>query len=228
MRIGGLQKSSTLDFPGQLACVIFTRGCNLNCFYCHNRELLNPNGDGLDEEALFSFLKKRQGFLDGVVISGGEPTLQPALTEFMGKIQALGYRIKLDTNGQRPEVITALLEKNLLDYVAVDWKSPEEEFQSVCGTKDGLGRTRETLSLLADSDVPYEARTTLYPGLTVEKLTGLAKALPPVPLWRLNFYRVPESYRPEDEGMIHQPALSPGEIREAEDILRSFQPNLVF
>lgn len=102
MIFGGMQRSSTIDFPGALACVLFTRGCDLDCFYCHNRELIAGDGDQLAEAAVFSFLEKRRGLLDGVVVSGGEPTLQPDLEEFLRRVRPLGYRVKLDTNGRRP------------------------------------------------------------------------------------------------------------------------------
>ena len=228
MNIGGLQRSSTLDYPGYLSCVVFTPGCNLNCFYCHNRELLSPEGESVDEAAVFAFLEKRRGLLDGVVISGGEPTLQPDLPEFLSELQKLGYRIKLDTNGQRPEVVAELLTKKLLDYIAVDWKAPEEDFLSVCGGRNGFCRTQETLSVLSVSDVPYEARTTLYPGLSLEQLFGLAKALPPLLTWRLNFYHIPEDYLSEDAERIRFPALTREKIRCVEAELRRFQPNLIF
>ena len=228
MIIAGMQKSSTLDFPGNLSCVLFTRGCNMDCFYCHNRDILSKKGENLAMDEVFSFLEKRRGLLDGVVVSGGEPTLQPDLIETIQKIKKMGYRVKLDTNGQNPETLAALIEQKLLDYIAVDWKAPAEELCSVCGPNCQYEKTKDTLFLLLNQDIPFEARTTLYPGLSGEKLLALAGDLPPLPAYRLNFYRVPKGYRPEDEERILSAALTPADIRALEKPLRAVQPNLIF
>lgn len=135
MRIHGLQKTTLLDYPGHVAATLFTGGCNFHCPFCHNGDLvLNPGGQPeIPMEEIMAFLKKRQGILDGVCITGGEPTLQPDLEEFIGKVRELGYLIKLDTNGYRPQVLERLLEKDLLDYVAMDIKASKANYASTVG-----------------------------------------------------------------------------------------------
>ncbi|HPO83020.1 MAG TPA: anaerobic ribonucleoside-triphosphate reductase activating protein, partial [bacterium] len=125
MLIGGLHKLSLIDYPGKLSAVVFTRGCNFRCPYCHNPELIEDNGgDIIDEEEVFSFLDERKGKLDGVVMTGGEPTLQSDIAEFLEKVKRLGFFVKLDTNGSYPERIKELIDRKLLDYIAMDIKAP--------------------------------------------------------------------------------------------------------
>lgn len=225
MIIAGIQRTSTIDFPGQLACVLFTRGCDMNCFYCHNRELIGTGGH-LPEEEVEDFLQRRRGLLDGVVLSGGEPTLQPDLPQFLLHLRELGYRVKLDTNGLRPEVVEFLLRRKLLDYAAVDWKAPREKYEEVCGAPDGFDRARRTLLLLAESGIPFEGRTTLYPGLTFEELCEMAAALPPLPCYRLNLFRQPEQFLEKDRQRLDGQALTRSQIEARWDELARIQPHL--
>ena len=226
MIFGGIQKTSTIDFPGYLACVLFTRGCDLDCFYCHNRSLISSKGEVLFPGFVEQFLQKRQGLLDGVVISGGEPTLQKDLPEFIRFVRSLDYRIKLDTNGGHPEIVKNLLEEGLLDYVAVDWKAPKKDCPVVCGRTDHYENTMQTIELLGDYPVAYEARTTLYPGLTIAGLLELMQALPPMPKYRLNYFKMPKTPRPGSEALIERHALTQGEIGKALPLLKAVQPNL--
>lgn len=227
MIFGGMQKSSTIDFPGNLCAVLFTKGCNQDCFYCHNRALLTGSGPSLSGEEVEAFLQKRRGLLDGIVVSGGEPTLQPDLAGFLARIRALGYRTKLDTNGSNPGAVHALLEANLLDYAAVDYKAAAEEYVWVAGDADGNAHARETLRLLAESGISYEARTTLYPGLTAEGLLALAASLPPQLVYRLNIFRMPEMRRPQDALHFRRAALSVHEVEALLPRLREVQPGAV-
>ena len=126
MQIGGLQKMTLLDYPGRVACTVFLPGCNFRCPFCHNAPLVLGPGERLDEQALFAFLEKRRGLLDGVAVTGGEPLLQPELETFLRRIKALGYPIKLDTNGSFPDRLRGLLEEGLVDYVAMDIKNWQE------------------------------------------------------------------------------------------------------
>lgn len=226
MIFAGMQKSSTIDFPGVLCCVLFTRGCDMNCFYCHNRELIPRAGAALDEEEVWAFLNKRRGLLDGVVISGGEPTLQQDLPDALFRIRAMGYKTKLDTNGQRPGAVVALWEAGLLDYVALDIKALQADYPAVAG-QAGAGplKTAKALDWLGAS---YELRTTLYPGFTLPELRALLASLPPAPRWRLNFYRPPTLYRQQDVPLLQRPALSPAAIAAERDALLALQPNLVY
>lgn len=227
MIFGGMQKSSTIDFPGNLCGVLFVKGCNQDCFYCHNRALQSSSGPSLSMEEVEAFLQKRRGLLDGIVVSGGEPTLQPDLAAFLAHLHLLGYRTKLDTNGSNPGLVRALLEAGLLDYVAVDYKASAGEYAWVAGDANGNANARETLRLLAESGIAHEARTTLYPGLTAEGLLALAADLPPQPVYRLNIFRMPELRRPQDALHFKRTALSVHETEALLPQLREVQPGVI-
>ncbi|MDL2235224.1 anaerobic ribonucleoside-triphosphate reductase activating protein [Christensenellaceae bacterium OttesenSCG-928-L17] len=225
MLFGGLQRCSTIDFPGRLSCVLFARGCDLNCFYCHNRALLNE-GENLPMEEIFSFLSNRIGKLDGVVVSGGEPTRQKGLAEFLHAVRDMGFVTKLDTNGQHPDVVEALLAKNLLDYVAVDLKAENADYAWVCGKENGLRQALTTIEILRLHGVAYEGRTTLYPGLGMVGLVQLMQGLPPLPCYRLNTFRMPEDTRPEDALLLRRTTLRETELDAAKEDLKKLQPNV--
>ncbi len=169
--ISGLQKMTLLDFPGKVACTVFLQGCNWRCPFCHNSELLPGKGEELmTEDAFFKFLKSRQGLLEGVCVSGGEPTLYKELPAFLEKIKALGFAVKLDTNGSRPEILKALVARGLVDYVALDAKnSPAMYAQTVGKENFDLAPVEESMRFLIDGDIPYELRTTLVCPLHDEK-----------------------------------------------------------
>ena len=162
MKIGGLIKFTLIDFPGRPAAVVFTQGCNFRCRYCHNPELVYPHmfTEPVAEEEIFSFLQRRQGTLEGVVVSGGEPTLYDDLPAFLARIKALGYQIKLDTNGSRPDMVEELLSKKLVDYVAMDLKAPLEKYSEITGVETNPEVLRRCMDLLRQSGVEYEFRTT--------------------------------------------------------------------
>jgi len=164
MIIHGLQKLTLLDFPGHTACTVFTGHCNFRCPFCQNASLVLYPGTQpvIPEDTLFAFLQKRQGLLDGVAITGGEPTLQPDLSGFIRKVRELGYAVKLDTNGARPDVLKSLLADRLVDYVAMDVKSSPAGYAKCTGITDDtlLSRIRESVMLLEESGIPHEFRTT--------------------------------------------------------------------
>lgn len=212
MKISGMVKSSLVDFPGLISCILFVPGCNYNCFYCHNRTLIAGTREELCPKQVQNFLKKRSGLLDGVVITGGEPTLQPDLIPTLKMIKELGYKIKLDTNGSSPQVIAQLLKENLCDYYAVDYKAPQDRYEEICGS-DANGETvLKTIALLGNSGVDFEVRTTVIPQLTLADLICMAKELPIVPRYVLNRYRTPEVYLPEDEARIEKAAYTQAQI----------------
>ena len=163
MNIHGLQKMTLLDFPGAVACTVFLGGCDFRCPYCHNAELLDGSFPPLmDDAALLAFLKKRQGLLDGVAVTGGEPLLQPELPALLRAIRALGYRIKLDTNGSHPARLKAILDGGLVDYVAMDIKNSPERYGMTVGREDfDVAPIRESVRLLMAGDTDYEFRTTV-------------------------------------------------------------------
>lgn len=162
MKLGGLVKFTLIDFPGCPAAIVFTQGCNFRCRYCHNPELVYPHlfQESVPEEEIMSFLQRRQGTLEGVVVSGGEPTLQADLVRFMADIKALGYKTKLDTNGTRPEVLKELLDKKLVDFIAMDLKAPLAKYSDITGVEANANVIRQSMALIRQSGVAYQFRTT--------------------------------------------------------------------
>lgn len=180
MKIAGLQKLTLLDFPGRMACIVFTEGCNFRCPFCHNASLVTRSGANAEVpgEEFFSFLKKRKGILDGVVITGGEPTLSVGLQEFIEAVKQEGYPVKLDTNGSFPERIQTLLERGLLDYIAMDIKTIPEKYSMVAGVPIGYSNIQKSIDLIINSGIPHEFRTTVVKGLHVaEDIVSIAKML---------------------------------------------------
>ena len=163
MKIVGIQKLTLLDYPGRVACTVFLDGCNFRCPYCHNAELLDGDAQPvLSADDLLAFLKKRQGILEGVCITGGEPTIHPELPRLLRSIRALGYPIKLDTNGYRPQTLRGLLEEGLADYVAMDLKNSPEGYADAVGLPaPDMSRLGESIRLLMESAVDFELRTTV-------------------------------------------------------------------
>ena len=168
MRIAGLQKMTLLDFPGRVAATVFLPGCNFRCPFCHNSPLLRGT-DELSEDSFFAYLKKRTGLLDGVAVTGGEPTLQPDLEDFLGKIKSLGFGVKLDTNGSQPQYLEKLLQKGLIDYIAMDIKNSPEKYERTSGATGILPSVRESIELIRSCGVEYEFRTTVVAELHEDK-----------------------------------------------------------
>lgn len=162
MLIGGLEKFSLVDYPGKTCAVIFTQGCNYRCRYCHNQQLTDPRyfEKSLPIEEVFDFLRSRIGLLDAVTISGGEPTIQSNLAEFIRRVKVMRFRIKLDTNGSRPEVIRELLNEGLLDYIAMDVKAPFDKYVELCRSAVDTDALKQSIQLIEQSGVSYQFRTT--------------------------------------------------------------------
>ena len=179
MNIAGLQKMTLLDFPGKVACTVFLAGCNFRCPFCHNSQLLTGDAEALmTDEELLAFLGKRKGILDGVCITGGEPTLQKELPQLLRKIKELGYPVKLDTNGYRPQVLKALVEAGLVDYVAMDVKNGPAFYGETAGIPAELSRLEESLLFLLEGTVDYELRTTVvHPLHSAESIQDMARWL---------------------------------------------------
>lgn len=170
MNLQGYQKLTLLDFPGKVACTVFTGGCNLKCPFCHNASLvLSPNEYKSAEEDIFLYLKSRKGIIDGVCITGGEPLLQPDIEDFIIKVRALGYAVKLDTNGSYPDRLKALLDKNLLDYIAMDIKSSKESYSLLCGKEVNINDISKSVEIIKSGNIPYEFRTTAVKSLHTKK-----------------------------------------------------------
>lgn len=182
MIIKGLQKLTLLDYPGKCACTVFTFGCNLRCPFCHNASLvIKKQGDDgiITEEDFFKFLDGRKGLLDGVAITGGEPLLQPDLRDFIIKIKEKGFFVKLDTNGTSPEKLKALIDENLLDYVAMDIKNSFQKYPQTVGiTCFDVTPVKESIKILLEDKVDYEFRTTVCKELfNLEDFDEIAKAI---------------------------------------------------
>ncbi len=162
MKIGGLLKFTLIDFPGRPAAMIFTQGCNFRCRYCHNPELVYPHmfTEPVAEEEIDAFLKRRQGTLEGIVVSGGEPTIFDDLPQFLAKIKSYGYAIKLDTNGTRPDMIKELLDKKLVDFIAMDLKAPLEKYALITGVPANPTVLQKSMDLIRQAGIGYEFRTT--------------------------------------------------------------------
>lgn len=168
-----------MDFPQKIAAIVFTQGCNLRCGYCHNPELLDFIAETKFKETdFFDFLEKRKGKLDGVVITGGEPTLQRGLKDFILKIKEMGFEVKLDTNGTNPKTLKALIDENLLDYVAMDIKAPLSKYEIITGVKINIDNIKESIDLIINSSLNYEFRTTVVKSqLTFDDFEEIGKLI---------------------------------------------------
>lgn len=225
MVIAGIVKSSMIDFPEHISCVLFVPGCNYNCYYCHNRQLLDFSYTRIEHNKVMDFLIKRSGLLDGVVVSGGEPTLQPDLTEFLLSVKRFGYKVKLDTNGSSPEVVAKLLAANACDYYAIDYKAPSSKYCDVCGNNADAKTVLNTVQLLIEANAAFEVRTTILPQFDKNDIACMAKELPVVPRYVLNRYRVPENHIDIVKSSMGQPLQSlTNQI--CADFARKYQPNI--
>lgn len=178
MRIAGLVGSSLIDFPGRISCVVFLQGCNWDCWYCHNPQLIplesNDRHGGMYTLATFKeFLARRKGKLDGVVVTGGEPTIHHDLPELLCMIKCMGYVVKLDTNGSNPKMVKAVLDAGLVDYIAMDIKAPWSRYEEICGSGVQVEQVKETLVLLKGCSIGWEARTTVCPSLDEEDIENI-------------------------------------------------------
>ncbi len=172
MKIGGFQKLTLIDYPGKIATTVFTVGCSFRCSFCHNPELvlgsrLAAHGDQEDE--FFEHLAKRKGRLEGVCITGGEPTIQPGIVEFIRKIKSKGFLVKLDTNGTRPDVLRKVIGERLVDFIAMDIKNTPRNYSKTVGIEADVERIKLSVDLIKNSGIPYEFRTTVVPGIHSEK-----------------------------------------------------------
>jgi len=211
VELAHLVPTSLLDYPDRVAAVLFTAGCNFRCPFCHNAELVLPEKirelQLTGKQEVFRALEERRGFLDGVVITGGEPTLQPDLREFIREARQLGLLVKLDTNGSRPEVLEDLLAAGLLDYVAMDVKAPLNRYSDFAGVPVGLSAIERSIRLVRERAPDYEFRTTVAPGIQREDLREIAALLAGSRCWFLQPFIVPEGKGLVDPAFEKRPAL---------------------
>lgn len=178
MKINGLLKLTLLDFPGNTACTVFFGGCNLRCPFCHNASLVRGGGEDISTEEFFRFLSKREGVLDGVCVTGGEPLLQKEIADFLRRIKEMGFLVKLDTNGTFPEKLKSLVKEGLVDYVAMDIKSSPEGYERAAGVKVDMEKIRESIKFLMSGEVKYEFRTTVACGAVLPSdMEGIGKLI---------------------------------------------------
>lgn len=221
MNIQGYQKLTLLDFPGKTACTVFTGGCNLRCPFCHNAGLVRtPMAEQNAYDEVMEYLRKRRGVLDGVCVTGGEPLLQPDLADFLREIRALGYAVKLDTNGSLPDRLADLLSEGLVDYVAMDIKSSPNGYAAATGSDTDPAVYARSVCILQESGIPHEFRTTAVGGLhTPEDFVRIGQWLGDVPAYYIQRF--------VDSGQLLGEGFHPFSLEEMEHLLaavREFIP----
>ncbi len=221
MKFAGIVKNSFVDFPGQIATVVFTSGCNFNCWYCHNRELIPRSEGKIDESEVFDFLNSRKGMIDGVVVSGGEPTLHEEINDFIKKIKSLGLKVKLDTNGTNPEVLEKLLGENLLDYVAMDIKTSFSNYEKIVGkgnfNKDKISKS---IDILLKGKVDYEFRTTFAPDIAISDIEEISQMIKGAKTYAI------QKYNPPNLNVIKIPH-SKSDFLEAQSVSKKYIENVI-
>jgi pyruvate formate lyase activating enzyme len=221
MQIGGLQRTTLIDFPGRLAATVFLCGCNFRCPFCYSSELVLPEKikeqPKISFKEFFDFLKERKGLLEGVVICGGEPTIHKDLDAFIKKIKDLGYAVKLDTNGSNPAALKRLFRKKLLDYVAMDIKAALnfKEYGFASGNRADLKKIKQSIDIIKNSGVDYEFRTTVVPGIHNKKeINKIIKALSPLKMYYLQNFKPEKTLKKEFERVKPYTREFLGEIKK--------------
>lgn len=226
MKIAGIQKLTLLDYPGTVACTLFTQGCNFRCPFCQNASLVLPEQypDPLPSDEILDFLRKRYGILEGVAITGGEPLLQPDIADFLARVKEIGYRIKLDTNGTNPDALAELMEEGLVDRVAMDIKASPDGYHVAAGlSRVAVDRIDKTRVLLMSGRTPFEFRTTVVNGIhTDEEMRKIAEWIAGDEEYYLQQYR--ESGEIVDRTGLTSP--DEAQMRHYADIVRAFVPNV--
>jgi pyruvate formate lyase activating enzyme len=222
MIIAGLQKLTLLDYPGKIACIVFTQGCNFACGYCHNPEMIpiiQETSSGLTEKGVLKFLESRRNLLEGVVITGGEPTLQKDLKDFMRQIKDLGFEIKLDTNGSHPGIVQEILQDGLADYVAMDLKATLSKYKDLV-KNDVAEQISQTIRVIMDSGVDYEFRSTIFPSChSEEDIREMGSLIMGSKNWYLQNFRPLKTLHPSFK---KQPSFTSEELLRLKSIARQY------
>jgi pyruvate formate lyase activating enzyme len=225
--IGGIQKTTLVDFPQKVAAIVFTQGCNFRCGYCHNPELLEfKNKSQYSQTDFFEFLKKRQGKLDGIVITGGEPTLQSGLYDFVKKIKGMGFAVKLDTNGTNPEMLAKLVNDKLIDYVAMDIKASIDKYPFIIGTDFKKENILKSIDFILHSNINYEFRTTVLKSyLTLEDFDKIGKMIKNAKLYYLQKFVPSKIYNLD---LINDVTYSDTEFEEICENLKKYVDVVIY
>lgn len=219
----GIQKTTLIDYPGKIACTVFLGGCNFRCGYCYNRDLVfgNPNLHSKSIEEFASFLDTRKGILEGVCVTGGEPTLCPSLEKLLVMVKEKGFLVKLDTNGTNPQILSGLIEKKLVDYVAMDIKASQEHYETVIGVKRTMELIKESVELLKNSKIEYEFRTTVIPQIhSYDEMNAIGNWICGARQYYIqNFRKAPTCI---DQKFSEWPSFSPDELRGFKKIMETY------
>ena len=218
MKIAGWQKISLVDYPGKVSTVLFTSGCNWKCFYCHNYKMVTDKRNLVDESGIKNYIWERKLKLDAVVVSGGEPTLQSDLINFLVWLRTVGLKIKLDTNGSNPEVIKNILHKKLVDYVAMDIKSGYKNYSEIVGAKIDFNDIKKSIGLIMESEIDYEFRTTVFKNwVDLDDLKEIGKLIDGAKKYFLQNYVYRESIKDGKKILSY----SEEELKDMVKVLRS-------
>jgi len=226
--INGLQKSTLIDFPKKIASIVFSQGCNFRCGYCHNPELLSLNipKTQISTEEVLSFLKTRKGKLDGVVVTGGEPTLQAGLYDFIKEIKSMGFLVKLDSNGSNPKILEKLIRDNLLDYIAMDIKAPLDKYSEITNVKINTENIQKSINMIMNSGVDYEFRTTVVKSqLSFDDFEKIGKLINGAKRYYLQKFVASKIY---DETLQNETTYSNEEFSQLCGILRKYIEEVKF
>lgn len=220
MKLGGLVKTSLIDYPGKLSAVVFTQGCNFRCGFCHNPDLIpSSDKDGVSEIEFFEFLESRRNILEGVVITGGEPTINPDLMQFISRIRDHRLGIKLDTNGSNPEVLKRLIETKLLDYIAMDIKGPYREYNKICHFGE-IDRIKESIKIIMESGLPYEFRTTVLPFYhKIEDFEEMGEMIKGAECYSIQGFRGDITF---DKSLNNAKQFTPEELNQIAEIMKKY------
>ncbi|MCK9266475.1 anaerobic ribonucleoside-triphosphate reductase activating protein [bacterium] len=222
MKIGDLQKTSLIEYPGKLSCIVFTQGCNFRCPFCHNPQLVLPEKflPPMSEKDVLDFLNRRKSYLDAVVITGGEPCLQEGLPEFLKKAKEMGYFCKVDTNGTNPEMVSLLIKEKLVDYIAMDIKAPLTKYGLLTGVAVDTKNIEASVSILKDSTIDYEFKTTvLFPLLNYEDFEDIGRLIKDSPIHYLQRF-VPNAVI--DKKCLSYPLLTEESFEKLKQIMLKY------
>ncbi len=224
MEISGLVKTSLIDYPGKIAAVIFTQGCNFQCGFCHNPDLIEIKKGQIKEQTVYQYLSKRVGKLDGVVITGGEPIIQDGLELFIEKVKKMGFKVKLDTNGSNPVRLQLLLDKKMIDYIAMDIKGPLEEYPAI---SKYLNKKviQESVRIIKSSGLDYEFRTTVLPSYhELSDFDEIGKMIAGSQRYAI------QGFRPEitlDKSLKTRPSFTKEELSSIKEIMQKYVKEVI-